>query len=318
MTLAELPLIPVPAAPVGHRYRTIAVDRVAGPCGAVITGVDLAAPLPDDSIAEIRRALLDHLVVFFRGQSLTPEEQVGFSRRFGPFSPVPFVEAVPDHPEVIAVVREPTETQGFAFGGIWHSDFSFLPEPPMGSVLHAREVPPFGGDTLWANQHLAFETLSPGLQATLRTLRGVHSARDAYSPKMQAVHDLFAGMTVQTSEDANRTRLHPAVRVHGETGREALFLNRQYTIGLDGWWPQEAALLLDHLAAHSTQESFTCRWRWQVGDVAFWDNRALQHMVLADSAGHRRAMHRTTVAGEEPISPPAALRPPAAADARRG
>jgi taurine dioxygenase len=305
VTVAELPLVPVPAAPEGHRYRAITVDRCAGPCGAVISGVDLAAPLADDVVAEIRRALLDHLVVFFREQALDPDAQVAFSRRFGPYSPVPFVQAIPEHPEVIAVVREPSETQGFAFGGIWHSDFSILPEPPMGSILHALEVPPFGGDTIWANQYLAFETLSFGLQQVLRGVSGVHSARDAYSPKMQAVHDLFAGMTVQTSEDANRTQVHPAVRVHAETGREALYVNRQYTIGLDGWWPHEARLLLDHLAAHSTQESFTCRWRWAVGDVAFWDNRAVQHMVMADAAGHRRAMHRTTVAGEVPVPTPA-------------
>jgi taurine dioxygenase len=197
---------------------------------------------------------------------------------------------------VIAVVREASERQGFTFGGIWHSDFSFLPEPPMGSILHALEVPPFGGDTLWANQYLAFETLSPGLQQTLRGLRGVHSARDAYAPKMQGVHDQFVGMRVKTSDDANQVQLHPAVRVHAETGREALFLNAQYTVGLAGWWPHESKLLLDHLFAHSTQPAFTCRWRWQVGDVAFWDNRCVQHMVMADAHGHRRAMHRTTVA----------------------
>jgi taurine dioxygenase len=307
MSVTEVPLVPVPAAPAGHRYRTVTVDRWAGPCGAVVSGVDLARPLTDETVAELRRALLDHLVLFFRDQALDPDQQVAFSRRFGPYSPVPFVQPIAAHPEVIAVVREPTETQGFAFGGIWHSDFSILPAPPMGSILHALEVPPYGGDTLWANQYLAFETLSPGLRDTLRDIIAVHSARDAYSPKMQAVHDLFTGMTVETSEDANRTQLHPAVRVHAETGREALYLNRQYTIGFDGWWPQEAALLLDHLCAHSTQESFTCRWRWQVGDVAFWDNRAVQHMVMADVTGHRRAMHRTTVAGEVPIAP---TRPP--------
>ncbi len=300
MTTAEIPQIPVAAAPAGHPYRHITVEPWSGACGAVISGVDLASTLDDATVAEIRRAILDHLVVFFRGQSLTPTQQCAFSRRFGPYSPVPFIEPITDHPEVIAVVREPTETQGFAFGGIWHSDFSILPEPPMGSILHALEVPPFGGDTLWANQYLAFESLSSGLQDTLRALGGIHSARDAYSPKMQAVHDLFAGMTVRTSEDANRTQRHPAVRRNPETGREALYLNRQYTVGLADWWPAEQRALLDYLFDHATQESFTCRWRWQVGDVAFWDNRVVQHMAMGDSTGHRRAMHRTTVAGEAP------------------
>jgi taurine dioxygenase len=301
VTVSELPLVPVAAAPAGAAYRHIGVEQWAGPCGAVISGVDLSGDLPDVVVAEFRRVILDHGVVFVRGQSLTPVEQVAFSRRFGPFSPVPFVQPVAGHPEVIAVVREASERQAFTFGGIWHSDFSFLPEPPMGSILHALEVPPFGSDTLWANQYLAFETLSPGLQQTLRGLRGVHSARDAYSPKMQAVHDQFVGMSVQTSDEANRVQTHPAVRVHAETGREALFLNAQYTVGIDGWWPHESKLLLDHLFAHSTQASFTCRWRWEVGDVAVWDNRCVQHMVMADSTGHRRAMHRTTVAGERPV-----------------
>jgi taurine dioxygenase len=300
MTVSEMPLVPVAASPSGSPYRHLRVEPWAGPCGAVIDGVDLATDLSDAVVAEIRRAVLDHGVVFARGQSLTPAQQVAFSRRFGPASPVPFVQPIAEHPEVIAVVREASERQGFTFGGIWHSDFSFLAEPPMGSILHALEVPPYGGDTLWANQYLAFETLSPGLQQTLRGLLGVHSARDAYSPKMQGVHDQFLGMSVQTSDDANRVQLHPAVRVHGETGREALFLNAQYTIGLDGWWPHESKLLLDHLFAHATQAAFTCRWRWEVGDVAFWDNRSVQHMVMADATGHRRAMHRTTVAGEAP------------------
>ncbi len=292
----------MPATPIGEPFRRIRVDRWTGACGAVVGGVDLAADLDDAVVAEIRRALLDHGVIFFRGQSLTPDQQVAFSRRFGPYSPVPFIEPVAGHDEVIAVVREASERQGFTFGGLWHSDFSFLTEPPMGSILHALEVPPFGGDTLWANQYQAFETLSPGLQATLRTLTGVHSARDAYSPKMQGLHDQFVGMTVRTSDDANRAQLHPAVRVHAETGREALFLNAQYTVGLDGWWPHEAQPLLDQLFRHATQPAFTCRWRWEVGDVAFWDNRCVQHMAMSDIDGKRRAMHRTTVAGEPPIA----------------
>ena len=294
-------LIPVPAAPPGHEFRSITVTPHGGACGAVVGGVNLASELDDDVIAEIRRALLDHGVIFFRGQSLTPDEQVAFSRRFGPFSPVPFVEAIADHPEVIAVVREPEERQGFVFGGIWHSDFSILEAPPMGSILHAIEVPPYGSDTIWANQYAAYKTLSPGMRKMLAGLRGVHSAANAYSPKMQAIHDTFVGMTVHTSEEANRTQEHPAVRVHAESGNKALFVNQQYTVGLADFYPHEASPLLERLFRHSTQESFTCRWQWEAGDVAFWDNRCVQHMVMADVSGHRRYMHRTTVAGEVPI-----------------
>jgi len=279
----------------------ITVEQVAGACGAVVHGADLAADLDDAEVAQIRRALLDHQVVLFRDQRLDPEQQVRFSRRLGPPSPVPFVQAIPEHPEVIAVVREATETHGYTFGGLWHSDFSFLPEPPSASILHALEVPPYGADTLFANQALAFSTLSPGLQRMLRGLDAVHSARDAYSPKMQGIHDRFEGMTVSTSNDANRTQVHPVVRRHAETGADTLFVNQQYTVGLDGFWGHEARPILDQLFAHATQDSFTCRWKWAPGDVAFWDNRAVQHMVMGDVSGHRRLMHRTTVAGEAPI-----------------
>jgi taurine dioxygenase len=294
-------LIPVAAAPAGHAFSRVTVQPVAGACGAVVGGVDLAHDLDDDVIAEIRRAVLDHQVVFFRGQDLTPEQQVIFSRRFGPFSPVPFIEPIAGHPEVIAVVREASEAQRYTFGSLWHSDFSFFAEPPFASILHAREVPPYGGDTLWANQVLAYAALSSGMQAMLTGLSAVHSATKAYSPSMQQLHDTFTGMTVHTSDDADRTQLHPVVRLHPETGRPALFVNAQYTIGLDGFFPQESRPLLAALFAHATDPQFTCRWQWEVGDVALWDNRCLQHMVMADFTGHRRFMRRTTVAGDRPI-----------------
>ncbi|MCJ7436329.1 MAG: TauD/TfdA family dioxygenase [Acidimicrobiia bacterium] len=302
MSVAAEPLIPIPAASRGHDYRRVTVAPIAGACGAVVGGIDLATDLDDAVIAEIRRAVLDHQVVFFRGQRLAPEQQVAFSRRFGPFSPVPFIEPVAGHPEVIAVVREAEESQEFTFGSLWHSDFSFLPQPPFGSILHALEVPPYGGDTLWANQVLAFRSLSPGMQAMLEGLTGIHSAVNAYSPKMQPIHDAFSGMTVRTDDGANAVQQHPVVRVHAETGRKALFVNVQYTIGLDGFAPHEAKPVLDFLFAHSVRPELACRWRWEVGDVAFWDNRCLQHMAMADFTGHRRAMHRTTVAGEAPAA----------------
>jgi taurine dioxygenase len=300
MKTAESALIPVPAAPAGQAYEHVSVARLAGACGAVVSGADLAADLPDAVVAELRRALLEHQVIFLRDQRLDPVRLVAFSHRFGPPSPVPYVQPIPEHPEVIAVVREASETHGYTFGGLWHSDFSFLPAPPFASILHALEVPPYGGDTIFASQTLAYSTLSAGMQSMLQGLTGVHSAVNAYSPKMQAVHDSFQGMTVQTDESATRTQLHPVVRVHGETEQPALFVNAQYTTGLHGFAPHEAKPLLDFLFAHGTRTEYTCRWQWRVGDVAMWDNRAVQHMAMADFTGHRRAMHRTTVAGEEP------------------
>ena len=294
----------MPAAPSGHRYRRVTVDPVARACGAVIGGVDLAQDLDDETVAEIRRAVLDHHVVFFRGQRLSPEQQVRFSRRFGPFSPVPFVEAITDHPEVIAVVREAHEQHRYTFGSLWHSDFSFLPEPPFASILHALEVPPYGGDTIWANQELAYSSLSSGMRSMLIGLEGVHSAVNAYSTRMQAVHDTFTGMTVHTSDEAERSQRHPVVRAHPETGRPSLFVNAQYTVGLTGFARPESKPILDFLFEHSVQPEFTCRWRWEVGDLAMWDNRCLQHMAMADFTGHRRFMHRTTVAGDRPVPAP--------------
>jgi taurine dioxygenase len=283
--------------------RSITVERVSGAGGAVVHGVDLRA-VDDDVVAALHGAIVEHHVLFFRGQRLTPEEQVAFSRRFGPSSPVPFVEPVADHPEVIAVVREASEAQRYTFGSIWHSDFSFLPEPPFASILQAIEVPPYGGDTIWANQELAHDALSRGMQQMLRGLRGVHSAVNAYSPKMQAVHDTFRGMRVSTSEDALRSETHPMVRVHPDSGRPSLFVNEQYTVGIADFRPQDAAPILQHLYAHATQDAFTFRWRWDVGDVAMWDNRCLQHLALADFTGHRRFMYRTTVAGSRPVAAP--------------
>jgi taurine dioxygenase len=301
-SIRTVPLVPVPASPEGHGYRRVTVERVSGAGGAIVGGVDLARDLDDEVVAEIRRAVLDHHVVFFRGQQLTPDEQVAFSRRFGPYSPVPFIEAVTDHPEVIAVVRDASEQQRYTFGSLWHSDFSFLPEPPFASILYALEVPPYGGDTIWANQELALASLSDGMRTMLVGLKGVHSAVNAYSTKMQALHDTFTGMTVHTSDEAQRVEHHPVVRMHPETGRPSLFVNAQYTVGLVGFARQEAKPILDFVFEHCVRTEFTCRWRWEVGDVAMWDNRCLQHMAMADFTGYRRFMHRTTVAGDRPIA----------------
>ncbi len=293
-------IIPVPASNSENAYEQIVVERYGGAGGAIVSGVDLSHDLDDAVVAEIRRAVLEHHVVFFRGQSLTPVQQVAFSRRFGPYSPVPFIEPVADHPEVIAVVRDASEHQPFTFGSLWHSDFSFLEEPPFGSVLQALQVPPYGGDTIWANQYLALETLSAGMQEMLTGLNGVHSARDGYGPEMQGVHNMFKGMSVTTSDDALAEQIHPVVRTHPETGRRCLFVNRQYTVGIDRMRDNESKFLLDFLANHSTQAAFTVRWHWQLGDIAFWDNRCLQHLAMADFVGYRRSMIRTTVAGDKP------------------
>ena len=170
---------------------------------------------------------------------------------------MPFIEPVADHPEVIAVVREASEPQSYTFGSLWHSDFSFLPEPPFASILHALEVPPYGGDTIWANQQLAFEALSDGMRAMLAAgCSGVHSAVNAYSTKMQALHDTFAGMTVHTSDDAEAREHHPVVRVHPETGRSVAVRERAvHRRARRVRWSDESKPILDFLFEHSVATS---------------------------------------------------------------
>ena len=276
------------------------VTPIAGAMGAEIGGVTLAG-LGDPAVfADIRRALLDHLMIVFRDQQLDPAEQVAFSRKFGPYGPVPFVKPLDEHPEVIAVIREADERSPAHFGGSWHSDFSFQAEPPLGSILYAREVPPYGGDTLFANMYMAYETLSGGMQALLADLKALHSATRAYGSKAGRGLSNLKGMTISRGPDGDAVIEHPLVRTHPETGRKALFVNPVYTVGIAGLRPDESAPILDYLYRHAVRPEFTCRLAWRKGTLAFWDNRCTQHLALNDFYGFRREMHRTTVAGDRP------------------
>ncbi len=269
------------------------IHPIAGALGAEIRGVDLSAPLGERTVGAIRRALLDHLVVFFRGQDLTPAMFRAFAERFGAPVEYPFVRGLPGFPEIIEVLKREEERSNF--GGIWHSDTSYLEEPPMGSLLLARELPPYGGDTLFANQYLAFEALSEGLQRTLSGLRGVNTSAkaDVTRTREDRVKDSGAAARDYAAE-------HPAVRTHPETGRRALYVNVAHTARFAGWTEEESAPLLHHLFAHQVKPEFTCRFRWEPNSVAFWDNRAAQHNPVNDYHGFRRLMHRITLAGDTP------------------
>jgi len=279
----------------------IEISPVAGSLGAEVEGVDLARPLDDETFQAIHDALMEHLVLFFRDQAIGPDEQLAFTRRFGPEGETPFIETLPDHPGVIDVRKEPDEKSGFVFGGAWHSDYSFQERPPFVTCLHAKEVPDFGGDTLWANMILAYEQLPDATKQRIAGLRGLHSGERAYSPRMQALQDLLENMHVTNTEEAEVVRSHPIVRVQPETGRKGLFVNPVYTIGIEGLPDEEAQLLLKDLHAHALREPFTCRFRWRKGSLAIWDNRFTQHYALNDYRGKRRHMHRTTAMGEVPI-----------------
>lgn len=278
---------------------TIQATRIAGALGAEITGISLADTLSDEVIAELRQALLDHLVIFFRDQVLTPEQQIAFARRFGPLEQHDFVKGMDDYPEIIRVVREADETS-MNFGGTWHSDVTHQECPALGSILYAVEVPPFGGDTLFSNQYLAYEALSPGMQRMLDGMTAIHSARGPFAPDGRSKTN-WRNMKVEMSEKAYEETEHPVIRTHPETGRKMLYVNRTFTIRFKDMTEQESAPLLEYLFKHASHERFTCRFRWTDGAVAFWDNRAVLHHALGDYAGHRRELRRVTISGDRPV-----------------
>lgn len=284
-------------------YQAIEVKPVTTALGAEISGVDLSKPLDNAVADELHRAFLAHRVVFFRGQRMTIEQQKDFARRFGTLNVHPFVGAMDGHPEVIEVVKEKDDTRNF--GGIWHTDLPFLEEPPLGSVLYAREVPVAGGDTLWANTHAAYEALSDGMKTLLDGLVAVHSAAKVYGPAEHSGTHRAGKMAMNANmaqaQDAVAAMEHPAVRAHPETGRKALYMDRASTRHFKGMTVEESRPLLEFLFDHMVQPQFTCRWRWVVDDVAFWDNRCTLHYPLNDYHGHRRHMWRVAINGDRPV-----------------
>lgn len=268
------------------------VRRVAGAIGAEISGVNLSQEQPDEVIEAIRAAFVQHQVIFFRDQTLTPEQQKRFGARFGPLNVHPYVSGMAGHPEVMEIIKEPQETLNF--GGGWHSDMSFLERPSIGSILYAVETPAFGGDTLFASQAAAFEALSPGLRKTLEGLNAVHSASREYSARGASAQKRQS-MSVAEAEGMAGEFVHPVVLVHPESGRKALYVNPAFTLKIEGWTKHESKSLLGFLFEHCRSEAFTCRFRWAPGSVAFWDNRSVWHYALNDYQGQRRHMRRVTV-----------------------
>ncbi len=273
-------------------YKKIGVKRLAGALGAEIQGVDLGADLDNETFDDINQAFLDHQVIFFRDQTLTPEQHKRFGRRFGTLNIHPYVKGMEGHPEIMEIIKEPEDK--INFGGGWHSDMSFLETPSIGSILHAIEIPEYGGDTLFASQYAAYEALSPGLKKTLEGLRAVHSSAREYS-STGASAQKRGSMQVAEADGHVGEFVHPVVKVHPETGRKALYVNPAFTMKFEGWSTKDSKPLLDYLFNHSRFEAFTCRFNWTKGAVAFWDNRAVWHFALNDYPGQRRHMRRVTV-----------------------
>jgi taurine dioxygenase len=271
----------------------IEIQPIAGALGAEISGIDLSQSLDDQAIAAIRKAFLEHLVIFFRGQKLEPQQQLAFARRLGEPMAYPQLKGLPECPLITPVVK--LEHERVNFGGVWHSDTAYLERPPMASMLYALEVPPHGGDTLFANQYLAYERLSEGLRATLKDLVGVNTSTKAQASRTREdrLREAGAELKVLIGE-------HPVAREHPETGRKALYVNYGHTERFKGWSEAESRPLLEYLFAHQVQPELTCRFRWEKGSIAIWDNRCAQHNPVNDYHGYRRVMHRVTLAGDIP------------------
>jgi len=278
---------------VTRSYRHIEVRPIAGALGAEISGVDVARSLDAQIISEIRQAWLEHGVIFLRDQRLTPQALLAFARAFGEPMEYPQLKGLPECPFVTPVVK--LEHERVNFGGIWHSDTTYLERPPMASMLYALETPPYGGDTIFASQYLAYETLSEGLKKTLDGLIGINSSLKAEASKTREDALRAAG-------ERNKVLIgeHPVVRTHPETGRKALYVNFGHTTQFKGWTEEESRPLLSFLFAHQVKLEFTCRFQWKPGSLAFWDNRCAQHNPVNDYHGYRRVMHRVTLAGDKP------------------
>ena len=276
---------------------TITVAPVAGAVGAEFGGVDLASDFGDDVLAEIRAAWLEHGVVFFRDQQLNSERFLILAQRIGEVTRYPFVPGIESSPDIIAVTKLPHETTNF--GGIWHSDTAYLDEPPMATMLLARELPPFGGDTLFASQHAAYDALSPAMQALLEPLRAVNSSAMADVSKTREDRIRDADGTAAAPQEYEA--VHPVVRTHPETGRKALYVNVAHTARFEGMTEAESKGMLQFLFEHQVRPEFTCRFRWEVGSLALWDNRCVQHNPVNDYHGHKRVMHRITLSGDRPF-----------------
>ncbi|MBL25632.1 MAG: taurine dioxygenase [Rhodospirillaceae bacterium] len=277
-------------------FRHIDVSPISGALGAVIEGVDLSKPLPKPVFDEIRSAWLEYCVIFFRGQKLEPSQFVRFARKWGGIHLHPFLEPHPEHKEIIEIIK--TEKDTYTFGDAWHSDQLFQRRPAKATMLYAKEVPEFGGDTLFANMYLAYDGLSSGMKKILDDVRieasgGTRSAQAATQNK-GSMNSKAPPKNLSTS------CFHPLFRTHPETGKKSLFIGNQVE-GLKNFAREEAQPIIEYLRDFAERPEFTCRFRWEVDSLAFWDNRCVQHYAVPDTDGKRRHMHRITIKGDVPV-----------------
>lgn len=273
---------------------------LSGAMGAEIAGVRLT-DLSDEAFADFRKAACRHKMLFLKDQHLTHAEHEAFAARLGPFAVDAYTQGVDGHREVHPIIKEADEVTPSLFGGGWHTDSPFLPEPPSFTTLRQIEGPPYGGDTSWTNCAMAFRHLSKTYQDMLRGLRVHMSAANNYATQNKLRGEAIGFGDATKHEQGMKGSFHPLVRTHPETGEESLYVCDTYTVGIEGMSTHEAKPLVDYLVQHATQHAFTCRLRWQPGMVALWDNRATMHLGPNDYDGFRREMYRTTTAGGVPV-----------------
>jgi taurine dioxygenase len=275
--------------------RTITATPLTGALGAEVRGVDLSRPLSAESVAELRALWLQHLVLFFRDQPIESAEYQAFAERFGTPMEYPFLKGLDGFPCITQVIKRETETVNF--GGVWHSDTTYLERPPTATFLLARQVPPVGGDTMFANMYLAYETLSAGMKRLIDPLVAISTSGKAEisNTREDRIKELGRGEVKEMAAE------HPVVRTHPETGRKALYVNPAHTLRFKDMSEAESAGLLDYLYKHQTRPEHVCRFRWTAGAMALWDNRCAQHYPVNDYHGHLRVMHRITLEGDRPV-----------------
>jgi taurine dioxygenase len=277
----------------GVSIMAIEITPLAGTIGAEIHGVDAAA-IDDPTFDTLNQALLDHGVIVLRDQDITPAQQVAFAKRWNGLHTHPYLAGLPEHPELIEIVKEPNEDGGF--GAHWHTDQIFTPEPAMATMLYAKVVPAFGGDTMFASMPSAYEALSDGMKAMLRDVH-THSRYNKTAKRSGKMSG-----KVTDVDKPSPPAIHPIIRVHPETGKPGLYINDlENTPHLAGMTAEESIPIMNFLLRHATRPEFTCRVRWDVGSLGIWDNRQVLHMALNDYPGQRRVMHRLTIKGDVPF-----------------
>lgn len=285
------------AAPLNEIRNRITITPLAGALGAEISGADLTQPLDAETFGEIHQALLDHLVIFFRDQALTPEQHIAFGERFGELHVHPYIPNLDDFPQIIKLESADNGPGEMAYqSNTWHTDLTYSAKPPMGSILHALHVPEAGGDTMWNNLYAAYEGLSEPLRAFVDGLSAIHNI--VVSMPADFMEQNWAPKQLARLHENTPPVTHPVVRTHPETGRKCLFVNRNFTSHIVGLHRSESDALLALLYAHIEQPEYAVRFKWRKHSLAMWDNRCTQHYALVDYRS-KRTMHRVTVCGNE-------------------